>query len=294
MRTVIALDIGATSIKAAVVDKDGRILARAAAPTEGAKGPDTVLANAAALAGKLQKEYPDVVSLGISSCGSIDPSTGIVVEATIVMPNWPGTDIKSYMEKHTGLKTAVRNDGEAAALGEAVYGAGKDVKVFVMLTLGTGVGGGLVFNGEIFGGETNLAGKIGHMKVVTEGNECSCGAKGCLEAYASAYACRQAFGREPEEIFALAARDDAKAASFVCSAGSALGRVCADLCNCLNPGMIAIGGGMAEGWEQLRPHIMREFENCAMQETAKAVRIEKAVCKNDAGVLGSAVLALRL
>lgn len=295
MRTVIALDIGATSIKAAAIDSEGRVLTRASAPTEGAKGPNRVLENAAALVDRMQNECGNEgLSLGVSSCGSIDPATGVVVEATIVMPDWPGTDIKSFMEKRARLKTAVRNDGEAAALGEAVYGAGKGVKVFAMLTLGTGVGGGLVFNGEIFGGETNLAGKIGHMKAVQDGRDCSCGARGCLEAYASAYACRAAFGKEPLEVFSMAVKGDEKAAAFVCEAGTALGRVCADLCNCLNPGMIAIGGGMAEGWELLYPHVMMEFEKCAMQETAKAVKIHKAVCGNDAGVLGAAALAMKL
>ena len=294
MKTVIALDIGATSIKAAAISADGKILRRATAPTGGAKGPATVLGNAQKLAEELLAAYPKASALGVSSCGSINPETGEVVEATSVMPGWTGTKLRRELARRCGLETAVRNDGEAAALGEAVFGAGKDARVFLMLTLGTGVGGGIVSDGQIFGGENFLAGKIGHMKAVRGGRLCGCGARGCLESYASAYACRKALGMEPKEAFELALKGNKKAAVFVEEAGHALGMVLADVANCINPGVIAIGGGMAGGFKQLRPALMEAFNENAMPSIARSVKIVQARCGNNAGVLGAAALVLKI
>lgn len=288
-QAIITLDIGATAIKGAAMDQRGNFLARGSRPTEGRSGPGRVLDNAAALVNSLSKGLAPK-ALGISSCGMIDPRTSTVIDATSVMPGWPGTDIAAGMKKRTGLRCAARNDGDCAALGEALFGAGKGAKVFAMFTLGTGVGGGITVDGKLFDGETYAAGRMGHIKPFPYGRKCACGARGCLEAYASAYASRAVLGVEPLEAFKLAAAGDAKAVLFVREAARALGIVFADLANTINPGVIAVGGGMAGGWSALRPGVMAAFNECALPQSRSGLKIVRALTGNDAGLLGAFTL----
>ena len=288
-QAIIALDIGATSIKGAAFDRRGVFLARGACPTGGKAGPVRVLDNAAALVKSLSKGLSPR-ALGVSSCGMIDPRTSTVIDATSVMPGWPGTDIAGEMKKRSGLACAVRNDGDCAALGEAVFGSGRGAKVFAMFTLGTGVGGGIILDGKLLDGENYAAGRLGHIKPFPGGRKCACGARGCLEAYASAYACRAALGMEPREAFKLAAAGDAKAKLFVRKAARALGVVFSDLANAINPGVIAVGGGMAGGWRSLRPGVMETFNQCALTVPRAGIKIIPASTGNDAGLLGAFTL----
>ncbi len=286
---VIALDIGATSIKAAVLDTEGNFLAKASAPTQGAAGPERVLDNAAALAGQLSRGLAPK-AIGVSSCGMIDPRRSTVVYATSVMPGWAGTNIAAGLKARTGLRCAARNDGDCAALGEALYGAGKGAAVFAMYTLGTGVGGGITIKGRLLDGENCAAGRLGHVKVHPGGRLCACGARGCLEAYASAYACRAALEMEPKQAFALAAKGDKAGEAFVHAAANALGLAFADLANTLNPGVIAVGGGMAAGWRLMKAGIMETFAANALPQACGSIRIVPAVTGNDAGLLGAFAL----
>ncbi len=203
---VIGVDLGATRIKAGLVDGAGRILARATIATQASRGPGTVLANAAALVNQLRREGKPK-ALGVGSTGMIDPCLGRVIAATETMPGWAGTELAAQLRRRAGLPCRVDNDGNAAALGEAAFGAGRGQKVFAMLTLGTGVGGGIVIDGRVLHGAGFMAGKLGHLKVKPGGRLCPCGARGCLEAYASASACRRAFpGKDERTVFSLARR----------------------------------------------------------------------------------------
>ena len=292
-QAIIALDIGATSIKGAAFDRRGAFTARGSRHTEGKAGPGRVLDNAAALVESLSKGLSPL-ALGISSCGMIDPRTSTVIDSTSMMPGWPDTNIAAEMKKRTGLDCAARNDGDCAALGEAVFGAGRGTKVFAMFTLGTGVGGGITVSGKLFDGENCAAGRLGHIKPFPGGRKCACGARGCLEAYASAYACRAALGMEPLEAFRLAAAGNARAKEFVEKAACALGLVFADLANIINPGVIAVGGGMAGGWHSLRPGIMKAFNRCALAQSRADIKIVQAITGNNAGLLGAFTLIHRL
>ncbi len=184
------MDIGGTKIAGGIVNAEGALLRRAAVPTEAAQGSEQIIANALRLSKDLLDSHRQVsripvLALGVGSVGQIDYASGRVVFATSTLPGWAGTCLKSTLSAELGLSTFVENDANAAAYGEYRAGAARGYRHVVCLTLGTGIGGGVIADGQLLRGATGGAAELGHVAVEMNGDPCPCGRRGCLEAYSS-------------------------------------------------------------------------------------------------------------
>jgi len=300
--SVLALDLGATTIKGALVHR-GALVARERVATPGLEGASAVLDAAVRCLERLrvraERTRICVDAIGIASCGMIDPVEGVVVDSTETMRGWRGTRLRAEVERRMGLRVAVENDGRAAALAEARLGAGaQGAKICVMLTLGTGVGGGVAIDGTVISGAGSLAGALGHLDVsgAISGRapRCACGRRGCLEAYLSAFACRRDLRAEPKEVFAAARRSAAAESAWVQRGATALGAACAHIAHVLNPDVIAIGGGIGAGWPQLSPTAAAAFHKNALPRSVATTRLVRSRLGADASLLGAAVVAWEL
>jgi len=239
--------------------------------------------------------------------GTVNVDRGIVVKA----PNLSALDgfhLSEQLTSQLGYSSVLENDANAAAVGEMWMGAGRGRSAIVCVTLGTGVGGGIILNGELWRGVDGAAAEIGHMCVDPFGGvACTCGSRGCLEVFASATAIvrmtREASPRYPdsvlhasdsltaETIFAAGLDGDELALEIFRRMGVYLGIGLANLINILNPEMIVIGGGVVNGWDLFAKDMVQQVEERAFPLLAARVKIERAKCGDDAGLLGAARLA---
>ena len=184
----IGIDIGGTSIKGAAITSEGKVLDVFSLPVDKADNQDQTLDKLIAVVKNYMKEHgynkDNIVGIGCGIPGSIDSTKGVVSYSNNLQ--WNNLEIVKKMEKELGIAVKITNDANAATLGEAKFGAGKDYKNLLMVTLGTGVGGGIVIDGKLYEGNEGKGAEMGHMVVVMDGRQCTCGRKGCLEAYASA------------------------------------------------------------------------------------------------------------
>lgn len=186
----IGIDIGGTSIKGAAITEEGKVLDVFSMPVEKGEKQEVTIAKLIDITNKYLKEHnydkTNVLGIGIGVPGAIDSKHGICSSSNNL--KWEELPIQKLMEDGTGLKVRITNDANAAALGEAKFGAGKDYKDIIMITLGTGVGGGIVIGGKLFEGNEGKGAELGHIVIELNGRQCTCGRKGCFEAYASATA----------------------------------------------------------------------------------------------------------
>ncbi|MCI0686439.1 MAG: ROK family glucokinase [Sporichthyaceae bacterium] len=312
MELTIGVDIGGTKVAAGVVDPDGRILAAAKQETP-ASDPQATEDVIAELVTDLAGQYDSVSAVGIGAAGYIDAARSTVLFA----PNlaWRNEPIKADIEKRVGLPVVVENDANAAAWGEVRFGAGRGHSHVVCVTLGTGVGGGIVIGEKLYRGQFGIAGEFGHMQVVPAGLRCGCGNKGCWEQYASG----TALVREARELassgsplavgllqlaggsiagitgplITRAAKDgDPAAIELFEDLGHWVGSGLANLTAALDPGCFVIGGGVSDAGELLlRP--TREAYHRAL--TGRGYRpeaeIRQAELGPEAGMVGAADLA---
>ncbi|WP_084764244.1 ROK family protein [Knoellia subterranea] len=297
---VAAIDIGGTKTAAALVDRSGEILARAAAPTPGREGAAAILATAAGLVRDLSADAQGVTvrALGIGSAGVIDPLAGRVVGSTDVLAGWTGTPIVDRLATLTGLPASVINDVHAHALGEAAYGAAQGFSTVLVVGVGTGVGGAFVEDGRVRPGAHSAAGHVGHLSSVYAGSlPCSCGRVGHLEAIASGPGLHAEYQRRSGEhvadfraVVALAAGGDAHALDVVELGGAAVGTVVGGLVNVLDPHAVVIGGGVAGAgdrwWDALRRAVRRD-----VMPSLADTPILISTLGGDAPLLGAAALA---
>ncbi len=301
----LGIDIGGTNIKIAIVSDRGRVLARGLIETLSAEGPARAFVRihqaARALAGKR-----GVDGVGIGCAGLIDAERGVLR----VSPNlreWERAPLGRLARKHFAVPVVIENDATSAAFGESfVRGArGRDL---VALTMGTGVGGGIVADGRVVRGVHGFAGEIGHTTIDPRGPRCHCGSRGCLEAYAGAYGvvrlARAALRRRrrrwsgPGRLTARAVMEaarggDAAAREAAREVGESLGIAIASVVNALNPSVVTVGGGIAGAFDVLEPHIRREVRRRAFRESAAGVTIERFRLGNDAALVGAAMLSRR-
>ncbi|MEK7710976.1 MAG: ROK family protein [Planctomycetota bacterium] len=190
-RLAVGIDLGGTNLKAALVDREGRVVAEISCPTQAEQGPDHVIDRIVALAAELSDRagvnHSEIVGAGIGSPGPMNLEKGTIIKAAN-LPGWKNVPLRDRLRDRLNCRVILENDANAAAYGEYWVGAGRDNPDFVLLTLGTGVGCGVVLNGEILHGHFDNAAELGHMIVVLNGLECPCGQRGCLEQYASASA----------------------------------------------------------------------------------------------------------
>ena len=307
---ICAVDLGGTNLRAANIDRDGRIYGRTKTATpETDKAEDIVSAIVAAVREcetESLKRGAQIQAVSVVVPGSVQFGTGVVVNAPNI-PSLPGFRLTAALSEALEQPVLLENDANAAALGEMWQGAARNCKTIVCLTLGTGVGGAIVFDGELWRGVDGTAGEIGHTSVEPFGGvKCKCGNIGCLEVYASGTAivrmAREGLAQDPSSSLILAAEWTSKriasaaierdplALEVFRKAGAYLGIAMANVINIFNPEMIVIGGGAAAAWDLFIEHARAEVARRAFPVPAARCQIVRAECGDDAGLLVAAWL----
>ena len=301
---VIGLDLGGTNLRVAGVSAGGEVVALHREQTAAREGPGPVIERIVAAIGRVSD---GVTSAGGSVRGVVLGAPGIIssrkgtVVASPNLPGWRDVPLRDRVAAATGLPVLLENDANAAAYGEYWRGAGQGCDSLVLLTLGTGVGGGLVLRGELWRGADGMAGEIGHLTVEPGGRTCRCGNAGCLETYASATAVVENYrelsgieeGVSAEEVGRRAHEGDANARQAYREAGRSLGIAFAGLVNLLNPERIVIGGGVLPAWDLFMPAAEQEMRRRAFAPAAERVLFAPAALGDLAGVTGAAGLLWR-
>ncbi|MDR7419289.1 MAG: ROK family protein [Armatimonadota bacterium] len=307
----LGVDLGGTKILTALVNGRGQVLQRARIATP-AGGPEDVVAAIVAtvhdVTHQAHLEAGAVRGIGVGAPGPMDPETGVVFEPPN-LPGWRDVPLGAMLTVRLGMPAFVENDANAAALGERWAGAGAGIDDLIYMTVSTGIGGGLILNGDLYHGVSGTAGEVGHMVIDPRGPRCPCGRTGCLEAIASgtsiARDAREAVraGR-PTALAALAPGDldaaavaraahdgDPVAREIYARAASALGTGIANLVNLLNPAMVIIGGGVARAGDLIFAPVRRIVRQEVFERPGAAVQIVPALLGDDVGAVGAAAVA---
>ncbi|MBK8913680.1 MAG: ROK family protein [Phycisphaerales bacterium] len=314
VRATLGIDIGGTNIKGGVLDEQDRLLARRAIETRAEEGFEASFARIVALIEELIAEAgiarSGITAVGVGVPGPMDHAAGVVRHAPN-LDGWVDIPLRTLLSERTGLTCVIENDANAAAFGEFVGGTQRTATDMVMLTLGTGIGGGVILGGRLVRGRFDNAGEVGHMIVAIGGRACPCGQRGCLERYASANAIRerlieavragetsvlapQVYGSEPlttEDVCRAAQEGDQAAERVWEEACRMLAAACVNLQHVLNPGLIVLAGGLINAGEALLGPVRRAFTELTWKICEDYPRIEPAVLGGDAGLLGAAALA---
>jgi glucokinase len=314
-RVVIGVDIGGTNLRAALIDRNGKIVSRKSRSSDAKKGIEYVMENLISLLTEIIEDET-ISGIGIGIPGIIDVDNGILTQAPNIseVKNYP---IKENLihELGSAIDVTIENDANCAALGEWWLGAGKHANSLIILTLGTGLGGGIILNGELWRGINGMAGEIGHMTIDPCGPKCNCGNFGCLESFASAEAIRRmvkeglrnkalntilrneikrvTIHNIPEIVGKAAKMGDKFSHEIWKTVGKALGIAIANLTNLLNVEMIIIGGGLSNSCELFISSAMIEAKKRGLRAPMENVEIKKCELGDDAGLLGAAYLALK-
>lgn len=289
---ILAFDIGGTEIKYAICDESFNLTEKKSIPTNAHEGGKRIIERVVEIA----KSIENIDKIGVSTAGQVDSVKGRIIYATDSIPGYTGTEIKSIIESETGIPTAVENDVNSAAIGEAVFGAAKGCENFICLTYGTGIGGAIFLNGKLFTGSSFSAGEFGHFVTHAFGKECTCGGCGCYEAYASASALVNSVSEKlgksmnGKEIFDNFENPEIR--SIIDEWIDEIVVGLKGLTYIFNPTLIVAGGGiMNESYitdeinARLQKELMASFRN---------VKVAKALMGNDANKLGAAYLASQL
>ena len=308
-KLIFAADLGGTHLRAAIVDRNGRIQFHFKQNTPQGGDPRAIVdAVVAAVHESRKQTSSEITAVSLVVPGTVKVEEGVVVKA----PNLPcldGFPLGAALADQLRLPAILENDANAAAVGEMWQGAAVGCKTIICVTLGTGVGGGIILDGKLWRGVDGAAAEIGHMCVDPFGGvACTCGSRGCLEVFASATAIvrmtREASPRHPDSvlhgkddqtarmIFEAGKQGDELALEIFRRMGVYLGIGLANLINILNPEMIVIGGGVMNGWDLFAKDMQQQVEERAFPLLAARVKIVRAKCGDDAGLLGAARLAL--
>jgi glucokinase len=314
---ILSLDLGGSSLAAGLVRPTGTVLARRTLPADQhGRGPAVVallLETVTNLREEARRTGEPILGIGLGLPGVIDPPTGAVGRDIQNLPELGGVPIRRILEERFNLPVAVDNDVNALLLGEWFYGAGRGCRHLAMIAAGTGVGGGLILNGDLVRGASGYAGEIGHIPVELDGRACFCGGRGCVKAYASgpdiadqARALAQSgaapqllelAGGDPARIdaplvFAAAAGGDPAAQAVVAKAAQALGAAAAVLINLCNPEIIILGGGVLEAGEILLEPVRRWAGRYAFSSALAGTRLVRSSRTKASGAQGAAALFL--
>jgi glucokinase len=309
----VGIDVGGTGLKAGVVDENGKILSKVSCPTLVERGAEPVVNDMAHLAIKAVEEaglsIDDVKAIGVGIPGIEDPRTGRVPFCTNLY--WHDVPLVEWMKRVINKPIYVGNDATVAGLAESVSGVSAGVKNSVFITLGTGVGGGIVIDGKVYSGSNGVGSEIGHMITVAGGELCSCGNRGCWERYASATAIirmgtesakknpdgalAKAVNGKLEDITAKHVIDLAKAGDPDCAKvfDEYVYHLCVGLVSIINfidPEVIALGGGVSAAGEFLLNAVRAKLPSMIFYKAMHYARIELAMLGNDAGIIGAAML----
>jgi len=304
---VFAVDLGGTHLRMALVDDAGSIHKQTKQETPKSDSAEDIIAALVAAAQQWESYREAVVATSIMVPGAVDADKAVVLQA----PNLPSLvnfALKAELEKRLGWPVFLENDANAAAVGEMWLGAARGCRDVVSVTLGTGVGGGVILDGKLWRGSHGSAGEIGHTTVDPfSGLKCKCGNTGCLELFASATAIvrmtrerlpefpssrLQSDGLTAEKVYEAGRLGDELALAVFKRFGMYLGIGLANLINLLDPQIIVIAGGAVNGWDLFAEEMYRQVEERAFRTTAQQVKIARAECGDNAGLLGAARLAL--
>lgn len=298
---VIGVDVGGTNVKLGIVNAQGQVIVRSSFMTKQfMKTPQTLMiAIADAITTLLESadlSKKDIIGVGVGLPGLIDVAKGIVR----ILPNIPGwidVPFKETMEHRLDIPVFIENDVNMITLGEWQYGAGKGINNLICITLGTGVGAGLILNNDIYRGAGFAAGEIGHVPLEFHGPLCGCGGSGCFERYVGNQSLHEkaikTFQDKDitlEEVYYFAVEGHKKALKFWDEVGELVGIGLTGVVNILNPDCIIIGGGIAGSFDFLRSAIRRTIDKRAMKVQSAMVEIIKARLDGDAGLIGAKVL----
>lgn len=300
MKYVVGVDVGGTTIKIAIFDQPGKIVGFSEIATRTENQGASILPDTAAEIKKLIAKH-NIASGQVSGIGVGVP--GPVVDGRSVSRcvnlGWESADVATFMEENLGWKCKINNDANVAALGEAWKGASQNSHSSVMLTIGTGIGGGIIIDGEIINGFLGGGGEVGHMPIhpEVEGRVCGCGNTHCLELFAAAPALVAQYHAETgvessaKEIFAAAKRGDGAALAVVDNMQRLMGRACAIISCVVNPEVFVIGGGVSRAGEFLLEGIQKYYDHYIFPPI-KSVKFLLAALGSDAGIYGAARLVM--
>lgn len=309
----IGVDVGGTSIKGATIKDNGVILDRFSMPMDKKASPEETLGRLCNLINETIEKHSyneKIAGIGIGVPGMFNKETGEIVSCPN-LPTWTGFNVKNFIEAKCHLFVKMVNDADAAALAEAKFGVGKEYNYVLMITLGTGVGGGIVINKNLYNGNYGMGAELGHMIIELDGRECGCGRRGCFEAYASATALnrdsREAMDKHPDSLlhevvkelggldarvpFIAEKRGDKVAHEVVENYIKYLSEGLLNYCNILRPNIIVLSGGVANEGDNLldRVRAYLKLHNYGMRNAPEVV-IKQATLGYDAGKIGAAAL----
>ena len=303
----LGVDIGGTAAKLGLVDEEGRIISSVneyPVKFDDYETPiiETVVKSVRHFMDENNKNFAEIAGIGVSATGGINTKLGIVEGSAGHIKNWEGTNIRSRLESEFGVKTAVLNDANAAALGEMWKGAAIGKENVVVMTIGTGVGGGIIVDSKILLGRKGFAGEIGHIPVNVDGEDCSCGNKGCIEHYGSTSALvrnvKEAVisgeikGIEADDvdgrwIFKEAAAGNEMVMKYVDEWINYISAALVGLVHTFNPEMIILGGGVSGQKELFVDKVRERVLSHVMPNFAEGLVLEAAELGNDAGIIGA-------
>ena len=298
MEYAIGVDLGGTNLRAAAITRDGHLIEKLNGRTDLTEGRDAVVSDIAASIENLREKCgrSDLAGIGVVVPGFNRIEDGVISNSNNLacLENFP---IRQVLEARIKAPVIFENDANAAALGEKWMGAGRDYDDLVLLTLGTGVGGGIISCGAILHGFLGMAGELGHITINPSGSPCGCGNVGCLEKIASATAVvamahMLSLGDvTAKQVFELAQQGNERAISIFKTVGEALGIALAMLVNTFNYPLYLIGGGLVGAWDQFAPVMLAEVTRRSYAYRASpTTRIEQATLGSDAGLFGAAYL----
>jgi glucokinase len=299
----IGLDLGGTNLRAAAVDRSGKMLDKISGATNFSEGREAVLSDIVSAIAKLRERHgaAGLAGVGAGVPGFIRIKDGFITNSNNLpyLENFP---VRDEISRRLGMPVILENDANAAALGEKWIGAGRDADDLVLLTLGTGIGGGIISGGKVLHGFVGMAGELGHITVVPNGNPCGCGNQGCLEKHASATAVvamahmmhlgENMTSKDLDDLAREPGEAGDKARTIWRVMGESLGIALATLVNTFNFPLYLLSGGMLPAWEFFAPPMMETLERRSFtyRATKQQTRVAQATLGNEAGLFGAAYL----
>jgi glucokinase len=292
------IDLGGTFIKFGLVNMSARVIFKSSVPTP--KGRNAILSEFARVTKLMRQMAQDrglrLQAVGVGSPGIVDATTGKIIGRSPNIPGWQGAEVSKALAKATGLKVVVDNDANVMALAEHRFGSGKGFSSGLYITVGTGIGSGVILNDQIWRGAHFAGAEIGHTIIEKDGKPCKCGKRGCVEALAATFAFIEYYGRKiPEQegvkfIFDRARQGDVRAKQAIATAADYLACGIGSALELLNPEVIVIGGGIAAGGAVYFRAIRQGLKKYASASCRQKVIVKTAQLGNDAGLIGAAML----
>ncbi len=305
----IGVDLGGTSIKFGLVNNEGKIKKKFSLDTHAEEGPDAVINQIKKGIDELLKSKQKIVGIGIGTPGSVIQKKG-TVENPPNFKGWESIPLGSIIKNEFNKKVFVENDANAAAIGEMIFGAGRKYENFIMVTLGTGVGGGIIIDGKIYRGESGAAGEIGHLSIEEYGNQCKCGSRGCIETYIGNNYLIEHVKKElplhknsklnvliqdgetltPKLIHDAYLLKDYYAEMIITDAAFKLGVALSSIINVLDIPTVIIGGGVSGFGKILFETVEKTIKERVMKPNRPKIVVKPAKLKNEAGIKGASAL----